>query len=64
MGGVTIDSDTAVLDTHKQPIKGAWAAGEVVGGIHGANRIGGNAVADIIIFGILAGRNAAAWALR
>ncbi|MCU5775281.1 flavocytochrome c [Erwiniaceae bacterium BAC15a-03b] len=62
MGGVTINTDTAVLDTQKQVIKGAWAAGEVVGGIHGANRIGGNAVADIIIFGILAGRNAAALA--
>ncbi|RWR03608.1 NADH:flavin oxidoreductase [[Pantoea] beijingensis] len=63
MGGVTINIDTAVLDSQKQPIRGAWAAGEVVGGIHGANRIGGNAVADIIIFGILAGRNAAEYAL-
>lgn len=62
MGGVTINTDTAVLDSNKQVIRGAWAAGEVVGGIHGANRIGGNAVADIIIFGILAGRNAAALA--
>lgn len=62
MGGVTINADTAVLNADKQVIKGAWAAGEVVGGIHGANRIGGNAVADIIIFGILAGRNAAAYA--
>jgi fumarate reductase flavoprotein subunit len=63
MGGVTINTDTAVLDAQKQVIPGAWAAGEVVGGIHGANRIGGNAVADIIIFGIKAGRNAAALAL-
>lgn len=62
MGGVTINTDTAVLNTQKQVIHGAWAAGEVVGGIHGANRIGGNAVADIIIFGILAGRNAANYA--
>ncbi|WP_338505647.1 flavocytochrome c [Erwinia aphidicola] len=62
MGGVTINTDTAVLDAQKQVIHGAWAAGEVVGGIHGANRIGGNAVADIIIFGILAGRNAANYA--
>ncbi|MFC0141397.1 flavocytochrome c [Erwinia mallotivora] len=61
MGGVTINTDTAVLDAQKQVIPGAWAAGEVVGGIHGANRIGGNAVADIIIFGILAGRHAAAF---
>jgi len=64
MGGVTIDTTTAVLDTQKQVINGAWACGEVVGGIHGANRIGGNAVADIIIFGILAGGNAAAYARR
>jgi fumarate reductase flavoprotein subunit len=59
MGGVTINTDTAVLDTHHQPIAGAYAAGEVVGGIHGGNRIGGNAVADIIIFGTLAGHQAA-----
>jgi fumarate reductase flavoprotein subunit len=52
-----------VLDAQKEVIPGAWAAGEVVGGIHGANRIGGNAVADIIIFGIKAGHNAAKLAL-
>ncbi|OON41388.1 flavocytochrome c [Izhakiella australiensis] len=63
MGGVTINVDTSVLDSQKQIIPGAWAAGEVVGGIHGANRIGGNAVADIIIFGIKAGHNAAVHAL-
>lgn len=62
MGGVTINTDTAVLDTHKQVINGAWAAGEVAGGIHGGNRIGGNAVADIIVFGIKSGRNAAIYA--
>ncbi|GAB2953187.1 flavocytochrome c [Hafnia psychrotolerans] len=64
MGGVTINTDTSVLDAQEQVIRGAYAAGEVAGGIHGANRIGGNAVADIIIFGILAGRNAAIHALR
>jgi len=64
MGGVTINTDTSVLDAQKKVIPGAWAAGEVAGGIHGANRIGGNAVADIIIFGTLAGRNAAAYARR
>ncbi|MFZ4833657.1 flavocytochrome c [Rouxiella sp. Mn2063] len=63
MGGVTINTETEVLDSQKQVIKGVWAAGEVVGGIHGANRIGGNAVADIIIFGTLAGHNAAVHAL-
>ena len=59
MGGVTINTRTEVLDAQKQVIPGAYAAGEVVGGIHGGNRIGGNAVADIIIFGTLAGHQAA-----
>ncbi len=58
MGGVTINTETQVLDNDKHVIKGVFAAGEVVGGVHGANRIGGNAVADIIIFGIQAGKKA------
>ncbi|SET42901.1 flavocytochrome c [Thorsellia anophelis] len=62
MGGVTIDTDATVLKTNRRPIRGVWAAGEVTGGIHGANRIGGNAVADIVIFGIKAGRQAAIYA--
>lgn len=59
MGGVTINTLTEVLNAEHQVIPGAYAAGEVVGGIHGGNRIGGNAVADIIIFGTLAGHQAA-----
>lgn len=59
MGGVTINTETAVLDKQQKVIPGAFAAGEVVGGLHGGNRIGGNAVADIIIFGTLAGHQAA-----
>lgn len=58
MGGVTINTETQVLDTEKNVISGVFAAGEVVGGVHGANRIGGNAVADIIIFGMQAGKQA------
>lgn len=64
MGGVTINTETEVLNTTHQVIPGAYAAGEVVGGIHGGNRIGGNAVADIIIFGSLAGHQAAVRAKR
>ncbi|MGY5956755.1 flavocytochrome c [Kosakonia sp. BK9b] len=64
MGGVTINTQTEVLNTARQVIPGAYAAGEVVGGIHGGNRIGGNAVADIIIFGTLAGHQAAVRAKR
>lgn len=56
MGGVTINTQTQVLDVEHHVIDGVFAAGEVVGGVHGANRIGGNAVADIIIFGMQAGK--------
>ena len=55
MGGVVINTNTEVLNTDGQPITGLFAAGEVVGGLHGQNRIGGNSVAEIIIFGRQAG---------
>jgi fumarate reductase flavoprotein subunit len=64
MGGVTINAETEVLDKQHQVIPGVFAAGEVAGGIHGGNRIGGNAVADIIVFGTQAGHQAASWAKR
>ncbi|MBS0856741.1 MULTISPECIES: flavocytochrome c [unclassified Tatumella] len=64
MGGVTINTRAEVLGQNRQPLAGVFAAGEVVGGIHGGNRIGGNAVADIVIFGRMAGENAAGYALR
>ena len=59
MGGVVIDTETHVLDTNGNIIPGLWAAGEVTGGIHGGNRLGGNAIADIFTFGRIAGMNAA-----
>ena len=59
MGGVRINTNAEVVGKNGRPIKGLYAAGEVTGGIHGANRIGGNAVADITIFGKIAGENAA-----
>lgn len=55
MGGVKINTNTEVLDKNGQPITGLFAAGEVTGGLHGQNRIGGNSVAEIIIFGRQAG---------
>lgn len=60
MGGVQIDASCHVLDTAGNPIPGLYAAGEVTGGIHGGNRLGGNAVADTVVFGLIAGRSAAA----
>ena len=62
MGGVKINTDTEVVDSTGKTIDGLFAAGEITGGIHGANRIGGNAVADIIVFGHIAGNNAATYA--
>lgn len=60
MGGVTIDTATRVLDEAGAPIAGLYAAGEVTGGIHGANRLGGNAVVDTVVFGKLAGETVVA----
>ncbi len=59
MGGIKINTQTQVLDKNGKPIPGLYAAGEVTGGIHGANRLGGNAIADIFTFGRQAGAVAA-----
>ena len=58
MGGVKIDTAAQVINTEGQPIPGLFAAGEVTGGVHGGNRLGGNAVADIVIFGRIAAQSA------
>ncbi|EHI70514.1 FAD-dependent oxidoreductase [Streptococcus ictaluri] len=59
MGGLKINTETQVLKKDGTPIAGLYAAGELTGGVHGKNRIGGNAVADIIIFGRQAGEQSA-----
>ena len=61
MGGLTINSDTQVLAGDGAVIDGLYAAGEVTGGVHGANRLGGNAVADFTVFGRIAGQQASAY---
>ncbi|MBQ6232036.1 MAG: flavocytochrome c [Clostridia bacterium] len=61
MGGVKIDTAAEVIDTKGNPIPGLFAAGEVTGGVHGGNRLGGNAVADIVIFGRIAAESAIAY---
>ncbi len=58
MGGVEINTSAQVLNTDGEVIPGLIAAGEVVGGIHGANRLGGNALVDTVVFGKLAGETA------
>lgn len=59
LGGIEINEMAQVLNQDKQPINGLFAAGEVTGGIHGANRLGGNSFPDMIVFGRIAGKNAA-----
>ena len=62
MGGLMIDTAARVLNAEAQAIAGLFAAGEVTGGVHGANRLGGNAVADFVVFGRIAGQSASEYA--
>jgi succinate dehydrogenase flavoprotein subunit len=59
MGGVEVDADTAT-----SVVPGLYAAGEVAGGMHGSNRLGGNSLSDLLVFGRRAGLNAAYYAVR
>ena len=61
MGGVKINTAAEVISTEGKAIPGLFAAGEVCGGVHGGNRLGGNAVADIVIFGRIAAESAMAY---
>merc|ERR1739844_574154 len=59
MGGLEVDTNSLVLDAQGQAIKGLYAAGEVAGGVHGNNRLGGNSLLDCVVFGRVAGRHCA-----
>lgn len=59
MGGVKINTEAQVIAADGKPIPGFYAAGEVTGGVHGWNRLGGNAITDTVVFGRIAGANAA-----
>ncbi|KRK92413.1 flavocytochrome c [Companilactobacillus futsaii] len=56
MGGLKINDKTQVLDTDNKVINGLYAAGEIAGGLHGNNRIGGNSIAETVVFGRQAGQ--------
>ena len=62
MGGLKINTNTEVLKEDGSVIPGLFAAGEVTGGVHGANRLGGNAVADFVVFGRIVGAAASDYA--
>ncbi|MDO5695547.1 MAG: flavocytochrome c [Eubacteriales bacterium] len=58
MGGIRINAEAQVLDKDGKPIQGLYAAGETTGHIHGTNRLGSVAIADIVVFGRIAGKGA------
>ncbi len=64
MGGIKINTKAEVIGTSGKVIPGLYASGEVTGGIHGSNRLGGNAIADVMVYGRTAGTNAANYAAQ
>jgi succinate dehydrogenase/fumarate reductase flavoprotein subunit len=58
MGGIKVGPDTSVLTPDGKPVAGLFAAGEVMGGVHGENRLGGSSLLDCVVFGRVAGRQA------
>lgn len=55
MGGAAINEFAQILDEHDRPMEGVWAAGEVTGGVHGENRLGGSSLLECVVFGRIAG---------
>jgi flavocytochrome c len=64
MGGLEIDPESRVIDTNGKPIPGLFAAGEVAGGVHGANRLGGSSLLGCVVFGRVSGDSASAYLLQ
>ena len=64
MGGVAFNSDAEVLDEKQRPIQGLWAAGEITGGLHGGNRLGGSSLLECVVFGRAAGDGVRRWMTR
>lgn len=64
MGGLEIDAESQVLDTSGKPIPGLFASGEIAGGVHGANRLGGSSLLGCVVFGRVAGDSVSSYLLR
>jgi len=63
MGGLEIDVNSSVIGSNGNPIPGLYCAGEVAGGVHGNNRLGGNSLLDCVVFGRVSGRHCAKYIL-
>jgi len=64
MGGLATSAESEVLSSSGSPIPGLWCAGEVCGGVHGQNRLGGSSLLDCVVFGRVSGDNAAKYLLQ
>jgi len=64
MGGLATSPESEVLADSGKPIPGLWCAGEVCGGVHGQNRLGGSSLLDCVVFGRVSGANAAKYLLE
>ena len=64
MGGLEVDSESRVVGKDGKPVPGLFAAGEVAGGVHGANRLGGSSLLGCVVFGRVSGDSAAAYLLQ
>jgi len=64
MGGLEIDKESRVIGGDGKPIPGLFASGEVAGGVHGANRLGGSSLLGCVVFGRVSGDSAAAYLLQ
>jgi cytochrome b involved in lipid metabolism len=64
MGGLEIDPESRVIDSQGKPIPGLFACGEIAGGVHGANRLGGSSLLGCVVFGRVAGDSASSYLLR
>ncbi|KAI5477479.1 hypothetical protein MNV49_006325 [Pseudohyphozyma bogoriensis] len=64
MGGLQINEDSQVIDTAGKPIPGLYASGEIAGGVHGANRLGGSSLLGCVVFGRVAGDSASSYLMK
>merc|ERR1711971_1129998 len=64
MGGVNVSAGSEVLTEGGEAVPGLWAAGEVMGGTHGIDRLGGSSLLDCVVFGRVSGRNAANYMMQ
>jgi len=64
MGGIKVNPNAEIVHTSGKAIPGLYATGEVCGGVHGVNRLGGNSLLDCVVYGRVSGKNACSYLLN